>query len=69
MSLAEAKAHFAEAVKKAQGGERVLITLVPLEERGLAALAGGWQGSDELVARIGEVQRARTRTRRTPRPR
>jgi prevent-host-death family protein len=26
MSVAEAKAHFAEAVKKAEAGERVLIT-------------------------------------------
>jgi antitoxin (DNA-binding transcriptional repressor) of toxin-antitoxin stability system len=26
MSVAEAKAHFAEAVKKAEGGERVPIT-------------------------------------------
>jgi prevent-host-death family protein len=89
MSVAQAKAHFAEAVKKAEAGERVLITrygspvvaLVPLVDveqlkrlrgasaQGLVALAGGWQGSDELVLRIREVQGARTRSRRAPRVR
>jgi len=33
-------------------------------EKGLASLAGGWAGSEDLVARIVEV--ARSRPRRTP---
>lgn len=34
-------------------------------EKGLASLAGGWEGSEELVERIMEVRRSRPR--RTPR--
>lgn len=90
MSVAEAKARFAEAVKKAEAGERVLITrygapvvaLVPLADverlkrmgrggagGGLASLAGGWPGSDELAAAVDEIRRGRSPARRVPRPR
>jgi prevent-host-death family protein len=84
MSVAEAKARFADAVKKAEGGERVVITrygspvavIVPIAELaelrrlrgakaadGLAALAGGWEGSAELAATIEAVRRSRSRPR------
>jgi len=84
MSIAEAKARFADAVKTAEAGERVVVTrygsevaaIVPISElaelrrlrgakaaEGLAALAGGWEGSAELAARVEVVQRGRTRGR------
>jgi len=84
MSIAEAKARFADAVKKAEGGERILVTrygsdvaaIVPISElvelkrlrgakaaRGLAALAGGWDGSAELAASVEAIQRSRSRAR------
>jgi prevent-host-death family protein len=34
-------------------------------EKGLASLAGGWEGSEELVERINEIRR--TKPRSTPR--
>ena len=84
MSIAEAKARFADAVKKAEAGEPVIVTrygsdvaaIVPFSElaelkrlraakagSGLAALAGGWEGSAELGANAEAVQRSRTRGR------
>jgi prevent-host-death family protein len=84
MSIAEAKARFADAVKKAESGDPVVVTrygadvaaIVPFSElaelkrlraakaaHGLAALAGGWEGSMELAANAEAVQRSRTRAR------
>ncbi|HEX2091978.1 MAG TPA: type II toxin-antitoxin system Phd/YefM family antitoxin [Longimicrobiaceae bacterium] len=81
LSVAEAKARFAEQVREVENGEPVLITrhgkpvaalvrpedLERLErlraagpDSGLASLAGGWEGSEELARvleaspRIGE---------------
>jgi len=79
VSAAEAKARFSDCVRRAEGGDPVVITrhgkpvaaLVPASalnqlrglhsagpEAGLAGVAGGWKGSDELV-------RALARSRRT----
>jgi prevent-host-death family protein len=84
MSVAEAKARFAEAIKKAEAGEPILVTrygsdvaaIVPASEleelrrlrrakgEGLAALAGGWEGSAELAEHAETVRRTRSRPRR-----
>ena len=82
ISVAEAKAHFADCVRKAETGEPVLITrhgkpvvaLVPANdletlrrlraagpEGGLASLAGGWKGSEDLVEILGSLRRTRPR--------
>lgn len=37
----------------------------PKGAQGLASLAGGWEGSDELVERIAEHRRSRPREART----
>jgi prevent-host-death family protein len=70
LPVAEVKATLSEQIRRAEGGNPVLITrhgkvvaaLVPAEdvevlerlraagpEGGLASVAGGWKGSDELV--------------------
>jgi prevent-host-death family protein len=85
MSVAQAKARFTEAVRRAEGGERVVVTrrgadvvaIVPVAEldelkrlrganaaSGLAALAGGWDGSAELAKNVEAVRRSRSRSRR-----
>lgn len=69
-SIAEAKAHFADCLRQAEGGEAIVLTrhgkaiaaLVPIElleqldrlraagpEGGLASVAGGWKGSEEVA--------------------
>jgi prevent-host-death family protein len=78
-SLAEAKDHLSEFVRRAEHGGRVIITrhgravvaLVPASDLsaldrlraagpagGLASLAGGWRGSDDLASAL--VRRRRT---------
>ncbi len=80
--VADAKAHFAEVVRRAEAGEVVVLSrhgkaiaaLVPagdahrLErlraagpEKGLASIAGGWNGSDELADLVGRPRRSRPR--------
>jgi prevent-host-death family protein len=82
VSAAQAKAEFAECVRKAEAGEAVVITrhgkavaaLVPAEqlrqierlsaagpEGGLAGLAGGWAGSQDLVEALDGSRRSRPR--------
>jgi prevent-host-death family protein len=84
-SIAEAKAHLAEYLRRAEGGEPIVLTrhgrpiaaLVPIElleqldrlraagpEAGLASVAGGWEGSEEVAERA--VAYGRTTGRRTP---
>ena len=84
--IAEAKAKLSECIRRAEGGEVLLLTrhgraavaLISANdaeqverlraagpEKGLAGLAGGWAGSDELVDLIGEPRRSKPRT--TPR--
>ena len=88
VSAARAKAEFAEFVRRAEGGEAVVITrhgkavaaLVPADrlrqierlsaagpEAGLAGLAGGWKGSDELVEVLATSRRSQPRS--TPKTR
>lgn len=83
VSVAEAKAHFADCVRKAETGDPVLITrhgkpvvaLVPANdletlrrlraagpEGGLASLAGGWKGSEDLVEILGGLRRTGPRS-------
>lgn len=85
LSLAEAKAHFSDCVRKAEAGNPLLITrhgrpvvaLVPAAEfeqfdrlraagpeGGLASLAGGWKGSEQLVETV--AKRRRTGPRAAP---
>lgn len=82
LSASEAKAEFAECVRRAEAGDAVVITrhgkpvaalvaahsLKELErlraagpEAGLAGLAGGWKGSQELVATLARSNRSRPR--------
>ena len=86
VSLAEAKAHFADCVRTAEHGQPVVITrhgkrvvaLVPASEldqferlraagpeAGLAGLAGGWKGSEDLIENV--ARSPRSRPRRLPR--
>lgn len=83
ISVAEAKAHFADCVRDAERGEPVLITrhgkaVVALvaandletlrrlraagPEGGLASLAGGWKGSEDLVGVLSSFRRTGPRT-------
>ena len=85
LTVAEAKAKFAEAVRAAEAGEPVVITrhgkpvaaVVPAAdldllrrlraagpEGGLASVAGGWEGSDELADLIDATPRPAPRRRR-----
>lgn len=85
MSVAEAKARFAECVRDAESGERVVITrhgrpvamvvggdqialvervLTAADGRGLAAVAGGWEGSDDLVEVMARLPRTGRRAMR-----
>lgn len=72
VTVAQIEADVADYLRVAEGGDTVLITrdgravvaLVPaqavriaLAPRGLAGLAGGWEGSEELVDRIAEIRR------------
>lgn len=82
VSVAEAKARFAECVRRAEGGEvvvlsrhgRVVAAIVAAGDvdqfqrlraagpsQGLVSLAGGWNGSDELVRSLGAHRRSRAR--------
>ena len=82
VSLAEAKAHFSDFVRKAEAGHPVWITrhgksvaalvaapeLERLErlraagpEGGLASIAGGWKGSEELAELVARSRRSRPR--------
>ncbi len=84
LSVAEAKAHFSDCVRKVEAGSAVVITrhgkpvvaLVPaaeLEELerlraagpagGLASIAGGWKGSEELVKTVSRLRRTGSRSR------
>lgn len=83
LTIADAKAHFSDAVKRAENGEAVVLTrygravaalisvgdLDRLQGRvgtGLAGLAGGWAGSEELAEEVEAVRARRgpTRSRR-----
>jgi prevent-host-death family protein len=69
-TIAEAKAHLSECLRRAEDGESIVLTrhgkpiaaLVPIElllqldrlraagpEGGLASVAGGWKGSEEVA--------------------
>ena len=84
-SIAEAKAHFAECLRQAEGGDAIVLTrhgkavaaLVPIDlleqlerlraagpEAGLASVAGGWEGSEEVAERA--VSYGRSAGRETP---
>jgi prevent-host-death family protein len=73
VTVAQIEADVADYVRAAEDGDTVLITrngravvaLVPAGEgyvdlptEGLIGLAGGWEGSDELVERIAEIRRS-----------
>ena len=79
MSIADAKAQLASAVRSAEQGHTVIITrrgkavaaLVPAEDvaqlerlraagprAGLAGIAGGWEGSDELADDVATGRRS-----------
>ncbi len=81
--IAEAKAKLAEYIRRAEGGEVLLLTrhgkaavaLISANdaekverlraagpEKGLAGLAGGWPGSDELAGLALEHRRSKPRT-------
>lgn len=80
-STAQAKSQLADCLRKAEGGEPVIITRhgkavaalvavdrVALPRRkgmrdgaGLAGLAGGWKGSEDLVKALGKLRRTRPR--------
>lgn len=82
LSVAEAKAHFADCLRAVERGEPVVITrhgkevaaVVPASElkqlerlraagpdAGLAGVAGGWKGSEELVETVSRARRSRPR--------
>ena len=84
-SIAEAKAHLAECLRQAEGGEPIVLTrhgkaiaaLVPIDlleqldrlraagpKGGLASVAGGWEGSEEVAERA--IAYGRTAGRETP---
>jgi prevent-host-death family protein len=81
--IAEAKAKLSECIRRAEGGEVILLTrhgraavaLISASDaeqverlraagpdKGLAGLAGGWPGSDELVDLIKEHRRSKPRS-------
>ncbi len=83
LSVAEAKAHFADCLRETERGDSVVITkhgrrvaaLIPASalaqferlraagpEAGLAGLAGGWEGSEELVETVFRAARTGPRT-------
>lgn len=73
--VAEAEAHLDDLLKAVGEGETVVLTrngrpvatLIPPrtqapgepEKKGLASLAGGWEGSDELADLVEEIRAAR----------
>ena len=82
VSVADAKSHFAEIVRRAETGKVVVLSrhgkavaaLVSTSDvdrlerlraagpaRGLASVAGGWKGSDDLVELVGSRKRSRSR--------
>lgn len=81
VSAAQAKSQLADCLRKAEGGEPVIITrhgkavaaLVAVDRialpgrknaragAGLASLAGGWKGSNELVKSLTKLRRTRPR--------
>jgi prevent-host-death family protein len=84
-SIAEAKAHLAECLRRVEAGESIVLTrhgkpiagLVSIElldrldrlraagpEGGLASVAGGWEGSEEVAEKA--VAHGRTSGRKTP---
>ncbi len=83
ISLAEAKTHFSDCVRKAETGDPLVLTrhgkpvvaLVPAAEleklerlraagpeAGLASLAGGWKGSEQLAKAASKLRRTGPRT-------
>ena len=84
-SIADAKAHFAECLRRAEQGDSIVLTrhgkavaaLVSIDlleqlERlsaagpgaGLASVAGGWKGSQEVAEKA--LEYGRSAARRTP---
>jgi len=84
-TIAEAKAHLAECLRRAEDGEPIVLTrhgkpiaaLVPIDlleqldrlraagpAGGLASVAGGWKGSEEVAEKAAEY--GRTRGRKEP---
>lgn len=80
LTIANAKAHLSDAVKRAENGEAVVLTrygrpvaaLISVEDldrlqgrasKGLAQVAGGWEGSGELAEKVEEVRARRGPTR------
>jgi len=76
VTVAEIEADVADYLRAAEEGDTVLVTrdghavvaLIPAPEpgkaaagKGLAGLAGGWEGSDELAERIAEIRRTAPR--------
>lgn len=82
VSVAEAKAKFAEYVRRAETGDVVVLSrhgkpvaaLVGTEDidrlvrlraagpgKGLVSIAGGWKGSEDLVAHVERKKRSRPR--------
>jgi antitoxin (DNA-binding transcriptional repressor) of toxin-antitoxin stability system len=74
VSIVEVRAHLSELLRTVEAGETVVITrrgrpvavlkvLAMLSpggpENGLGGLAGGWEGSEELVERITEAWQSR----------
>ena len=51
------------AVVPAKDAERVSRLRAAGPEKGLAAVAGGWRGSEELVAHMGAIRRSPPRRR------
>jgi prevent-host-death family protein len=81
LTIANAKAHLSDAIKRAENGEAVVLTrygravaaLISVEDLdrlqgrggpGLAGLAGGWAGSEELAEEIEAVRANRGPPRR-----
>jgi prevent-host-death family protein len=71
--LAEIEARIEDYLRAAEAGETIVVTrdgnpvaaLIPFAEdshsepgEGLASLAGGWEGSEELIELIEEARRA-----------
>lgn len=82
LAVAEAKASFADNLRRVENGASVIVTrhgkrvaaLVSVEDYealarlkaagpqgGLASLAGGWTGSDDLVEAVRSTRRSRPR--------
>ena len=60
VSVVEAKARFSEVVREAEAGA---IVMIRRHGRDVAAAAGGWRGSEDLVARLDAIRRSTPRRR------